>query len=292
MKILVLGISGMLGHKIFLELQKNTNLKIFGMLRNAVSYKKVFTKNFEHIIDGMNVENIQDIDEHIKLIQPDFIINCIGVIKQSNLMNEHSKIIQINSLFPHQLAKISTKHNSKLIHFSTDCVFSGNKGMYKESDLEDAKDMYGRSKLIGEIDYDNHLTLRTSMIGHELRTRSSLLEWFLDQKGSISGFSKAIFSGLPTVTIASVLEKIITNHKNLKGIYHLSADPINKYDLLHLVKRIYSLDIKIKIDQIFLINRSLNSSKFYKDTKIVIPAWEDLIKQMHKDYMSSTIYDN
>lgn len=291
MKILVVGISGMLGHKIFLELQKNRNLKVFGMLRNIHNYKKAFAENTDGLIDGIHVENIENIDKHIGLIKPNYIINCIGVIKQNNAINKHLEVIKINSSFPHQLAALCTKHNSKLIHFSTDCVFSGNTGMYRESDMEDARDLYGRSKLIGEIDYDSHLTLRTSMIGHELKTKSSLLEWFLDQKGSINGFSKAIFSGLPTITIARVLEKIITNHSNLEGVYHLAADPINKYDLLHLVKKIYSFDIQIKMEKNFLINRSLNSSRFFEDTKIVIPAWENLIKEMHQDYMSTTIYE-
>ena len=291
MKIIVIGISGMLGHKIFLELRKNSNLEVYGILRNLGDVENLAIENNNNIIDGFSIKNIIELDKHLEIIQPDFIINCTGIIKQSNTINKYSETIRVNSLFPHQLSALSLKYNSKLIHFSTDCVFSGMTGKYKESDHEDATDLYGRSKLIGEVAYDNHLTFRTSMIGHELKNKSSLLEWFLKQEEIVNGFSRALFSGLPTICIAKIVEKIITDHSTLNGLYHLSAKPINKYELLKLIKKFYSLKIEIKKDSDFVIDRSLDSGKFFKDTGIQIQEWQDLIQQMHQDFTSTNIYE-
>lgn len=291
MKVLVIGVSGMLGHKIFIDLKRNKSLQVFGLCRNLEAIGNFSKDDLNDVQDDFSVDKIDDLDKYIDSLRPKFIINCVGVIKQSKSINKHSETIKINSLFPHELARIASKYNSKLIHFSTDCVFSGKKGMYEETDLEDAIDLYGRSKLLGEVNYDEHLTLRTSMIGHELNNKSSLLEWFLKQKGrSVDGFSKATFSGLPTISISRIINQIIENHEDLQGLYHLSAEPINKFTLLNLIQKIYSLDIKVNRETEFFIDRSLNPSKFYNDTGILVPSWDELILAMYEDYNRENIY--
>jgi dTDP-4-dehydrorhamnose reductase len=166
---------------------------------------------------------------------------------------------------------------------STDCVYPGDQGMYVESDPSDAKDLYGRSKFLGEVDYPNALTLRTSIIGHELDGCRSLVGWFLSQSGIITGYTKAIFSGLPTVEIARIIRDFILPNPSLRGLYHVSADPINKYDLLCLVAKTYGKDIDIRMDDKFVIDRSLDSSRFRKATGYLPKPWTELVASM-KDF--------
>jgi dTDP-4-dehydrorhamnose reductase len=192
--------------------------------------------------------------------------------------------IEINSLLPHKLADACTDVGARLIHFSTDCVFSGSRGAYSETDTPDATDLYGRSKLLGEVDYGPHLTLRTSIIGHELDKAVSLVDWFLHNEGPISGYVNAVFSGMPTVYIAEFLRAHVFCGE-LRGLYHLSVEPINKYKLLCLIKDQYGLSTEISPYEDFRIDRSLNSEKLRSATGFVSPAWEDLITKMREEYL-------
>ena len=171
---------------------------------------------------------------------------------------------------------------ARLIHMSTDCVFSGSVGMYTESTFPDANDLYGRSKYLGEVDYLNAITLRTSIIGHELSGSKSLVCWFLSQMGSVKGFKKAIFSGLPTIEIAKVIRENVLPNTSLRGTYHLSVDPINKYDLLKLIARQYEKEIDIIPDESYVIDRSLNSERFRLATGFKPKPWPQLIKEMYE----------
>jgi dTDP-4-dehydrorhamnose reductase len=193
----------------------------------------------------------------------------------------------LNSALPHRLLDLSNQFNSRLIHISTDCVFSGRRGNYQESDIPDADDVYGRSKILGEVFDSNSITLRTSIIGHELLTNYSLLNWFLAQNDSCEGYRNAIFSGLPTVIFSEIIRDLVIPNAQLTGLFHVSASPINKFDLLTLIAKIYRKKILIKPNDEIKIDRSLNSKKFKDATGFNPPPWENLINYMHKIYQKS-----
>jgi len=214
-------------------------------------------------------------------IRPDVIVNCIGLTKHKAGAEDPLSAIPINTLLPHRLAKICSSLGSRLVHISTDCVFSGEKGSYTESDFSDARDVYGKSKALGEINSPNAITLRTSIIGHELNSAYGLLEWFLSQDVKCRGFRCAIFSGLPTIVLAKIIRDVVIPAKKLSGIYHVAASPINKYDLLKLIASEYGKAISISPDDTFVVDRSLSAAKFNADTGYLAPEWPELIRLMH-----------
>jgi len=279
-KILILGSTGLLGSTLLKYFSKKNNFECYGAIRKKLDTIKL--KNIKNVkLYKINYKKKRDIIKVFNQIKPDLIINCIGIIKQLTKKNKTSEIIRVNSFLPHYLAEIVTLQKKiRLIHFSTDCVFSGIKGNYKETDLPDASDIYGRSKLLGELSCSNTLTLRTSIIGHELQTKDSLLNWFLNQKKSVKGYKNAIFSGLTTLEIAKVLDKFIIPNKNLEGLYHLSGKTISKYDLLNLIKKVYKRNIKIYINRNVKINRSLNSNSLQQITGYKPNNWNKIIKEM------------
>lgn len=290
--ILILGVTGMLGHTLFKEMGKVENFKVYGTVRSKSGIDKFFSKNeLEMIIDCVDGNNHNTILKAILSSKPTYIINCIGIIKQLDISNDYLTSITINSLLPHKLALFAGIANAKFIHISTDCVFDGYKGNYTESDNSNAKDLYGKSKFLGEVvDDKNTITIRTSIIGHELKTSFSLIDWFLSQKDEVKGFSKAIYSGFPTIEIANIITNYIIPNKNLHGLYQVSSEPIDKYTLLKLVKNAYSKDIKINKDTEFTTDKSLNSSKFRKETGYTPPSWEKLVEIMHKQYTNYAFY--
>jgi dTDP-4-dehydrorhamnose reductase len=278
-KILILGSTGLLGSTLLKYFSKKNNFKCYGTIRKkSDTYKLRNIKNIK--LYKINFTRKNQIIKFLNQIRPDLIINCIGIVKQLTQKNYLSEIIRVNSFLPHQLAELTNLKKTRIIHFSTDCVFLGTKGNYKETDLPDAKDIYGRSKLLGELTYPNTLTLRTSIIGHELQTKHSLLNWFLNQKKLIRGYKNAIFSGLTTLEIAKILDKFIISNKNLVGLYHLSGKKISKYDLLNLIKKVYKINIKININKKIKINRSLNSNLLQKITGYKPGSWNKIIKEM------------
>jgi dTDP-4-dehydrorhamnose reductase len=274
MKILILGGTGMLGHRLWIELSRNH--EVIAAIRGGSPFTK---------LKSISVPDVQDCAALEKLIQdflPDVVINCIGLIKQAGEYENTILNIELNALLPNRLAKICKNHGSRLILFSTDCVFSGKKGLYKEIDFADADDVYGRTKKLGEIDdMENVLTLRTSIIGRELRGKASLVEWFLAQENKqVKGFTKAIFSGFPTKTIAKILEEKILTNFSLRGVYHLSAEPISKYDLISLIKEELNLNVEIIPESDFVIDRSLDSTRFRETTQFTPQGWKELIKDV------------
>lgn len=284
-KILVLGASGMLGHVLFTELQKKHN--VFGTVRSIDNLP--FDDN-RGLIGSVNIEDLSSLEHIIKKINPDIVINCIGVIKQ--LQESKNKIIsiEINSLFPHKLSEICKLHKSRVIHFSTDCVFSGKTGNYNENDLADARDTYGLTKYMGEVDYPHTLTLRTSIIGHELNSSVSLLDWFLSQKEACSGYSRAIFSGFPTITVARFLNDFVFPNDELSGVYNFSSEPISKLDLLVKIKKQYGKNIQINPSDQLEIDRSLDSSKLKEKTGFKNQNWDQMIADMYEHFKASSIY--
>lgn len=280
MRILILGITGMLGHRLFLELSKTH--EVYGTSRADKELK--FVKDKSKVFTDIDALNFSNIDNLISELKPEVVINCIGIIKQAETAKNKTLNIQINSLLPHQLLESVKKIDSKLIHFSTDCIFNGTGGNYSDEHPSNAEDLYGRSKYLGEVeDRHNALTLRTSIIGREIFPAGSLIDWFLSQNDSVNGFKNAIFSGFPTKTIAKILnDKILPNEK-LCGVFNLAAKPINKHDLLVLTKNLYSKDIQIKENTEFKIDRSLNGDKLNKLIGYQAPEWEELIKDLRCD---------
>ncbi len=276
MKVLVLGSNGLIGSSVFSVLSDSSSLDVYGTVRSVVNSNPHNQKIFSDIDVSLNYRLI----DVLKLVNPDVIINCIGATKHKEDGNNPISSIKLNALFPHQLAEISREFNIRLIHISTDCVFSGAKGLYVETDLSDANDFYGRSKALGEVLYGNTLTIRASTIGHELSTNYGLLNWFLLQNKKCKGFKNAIFSGLPTVVLAQVILEYILDNKNLKGLYHIAGEPINKYDLLKLIADVYHKEIVIEMDESFVIDRSLDSRKFNEATGFKAPSWLELIQTM------------
>ena len=281
MKILILGVSGMLGNTVFRYFSADARLDIYGSVRSSNALKHFSDDSVAKIKVGVDVEN-QDLLMKLFLdIKPDVVINCVGLIKQLSDSNSPLAALSINSMLPHRLALLCDLVNSRLIHISTDCVFSGLKGAYLESDLSDATDLYGRSKLLGEVYYPNSITLRTSIIGHELRTHNALIDWFLNQEERVGGFVKAIYSGLPTVELARVIKDFVIPNHSIYGLFHVAASPISKYDLLNLVSSVYGKSIEIYKDDSVVIDRSLNSNKFNTLTGYSAPSWPELINLMH-----------
>lgn len=286
-RVLVLGSSGMLGSTIYRTLSSDPGLTVFGTVRDKRASQHLMLKFSNSLIPNIDVHGEQGILDAFAHAKPDVVVNCVGIIKQLPTASDHLASLAINSSLPHRLARYCSVAGSRLVHFSTDCVFSGKKGQYVEGDSPDAYDLYGRTKLLGEVEYPNSITLRTSIIGHELLTAKSLIDWFLSQTGIIKGYRQAIFSGLPTIEVARVVRDLIIPNAGLTGLYHLSASPINKYELLKLVSEVYSKEIEIVPDDELIIDRSLNSDRFRAATGFKPKSWRELIKAMHDDYQST-----
>ena len=280
--ILVLGASGMLGNAILRFFSNTKGYKVKGVVRSKSSIDLFPERIRQLVLSGLNIENEKNLVKIIKDTESGTVINCIGLVKQLSDCNDPSITLPINSIFPHKLAKICSTCDSRLIHISTDCVFSGAKGFYNEDDIPDSQDLYGISKRLGETDYPHAITIRTSIIGHELNSSRGLIEWFLSQNGSVEGYTKAIFSGLPTNEIAKIIRDYVIPNNNLNGVYNVSSDPISKYELLCLVAKTYKKSIKITKNKDFKINRSLDSSRFREITGFIPLTWQELVKSMYE----------
>jgi dTDP-4-dehydrorhamnose reductase len=278
-KILIFGVNGMLGNAIFKYFSTKNKYDVIGISRKTITEFNFLSDKIKVHADVTDYENLIQIFMENK---PDIVINCIGIIKQSEISKNVLDTIPINSLFPHKLGFLCKLSNSRLIHFSTDCVFSGIKGNYNEFDNPDPIDLYGRSKLIGEVNEENTITLRTSIIGHELNTNKSLLNWFLSSKNEIKGYKNAFFSGLTTLEVAKTLEKYIFPNPKLSGLYHLASDRISKYELLKIISQEYKHEINIIPDHNYFIDRSLNCDKLKIETGYEITSWTKQIKEMSK----------
>jgi len=281
MKLLVLGAGGMLGNAVMKYFSNLDEYTVLGTVRNTNSTLLFPLDIQKNILSGIDVENFDALVKVLTEIRPNIVINCIGLVKQLLDVNDFLTAIPINSILPHRLALLTSCINARLVHISTDCVFSGSKGAYTESDFPDAYDLYGRSKFLGEVDYPNAITLRTSIIGRELSGSRSLVDWFLSQSGSVKGYGKAIFSGLPTVEIAKIIRDFIIPNPAMHGVYHVSANPISKYELLRLVAMRYEKSLEIVLDNSIVIDRSLNSDKFRAKTGFKPARWDELIDAMH-----------
>lgn len=281
MRILVLGASGMLGNAMLRVMSERDGWAVYGTLRSPNAALQAMAPRAQ-LLHGIYADQPDSLMAAFTQSRPQIVINCVGLVKQLASAEAPLEAIPINGLLPHRLAKLCELVKARLVHISTDCVFSGSKGNYREADLPDAEDLYGRSKLIGEVNYPHAITLRTSIIGHELGRDHSLIGWFLSQQGRVKGYTEAIFSGLPTCALARVVRDFVIPNTSLHGLYHVAAQPISKYDLLQIVNREYGKALQIDTDDKVKINRSLDAFRFKEATGYVAPAWPDLVAQMRE----------
>lgn len=283
MRILILGATGMLGSAMFRYFKQRNTYETWGAIRNPEMRQYLPPETHETICSGVDVLDQDALINVIQKVRPDVVINCVGLIKQLKNADDPLSVLPINSILPHRLEKLCALAGARLVHVSTDCVFSGKKGHYKESDLSDAEDLYGKSKFIGELHDKKHaITLRTSIIGHELNSKYALVDWFLSQNHAVKGYTKAIFSGLPTVELSRVIHDYVLPNPELSGLYQVSAQPIVKFDLLKLIAAQYQKEIQIDPDDQVVIDRSLDSSTFSQATAYVAPDWPSLIATMYQ----------
>ena len=281
MRILIAGGSGMLGHQLFSDLKLRHDVKVT-LRRDLSAYQSYGGFTASNAYEGVEVHATDRLLDVVADFRPDVIINAIGIVKQLSVAKESIPSLEVNALLPHRLALIARTVGARFLHFSTDCVFSGRKGNYSEADTPDPEDLYGRSKLLGEVGDAHCLTLRISLIGHELDRKTSLVEWFLSQKGQVQGFRKAIFSGFTTIEMARIVEMLIVKHPEAHGIWHVSSEPIDKCSLLTLVKKHYGVGTEIIPNDDFRCDRSLNSARFRERFDYRPPTWASMIEEMSK----------
>lgn len=292
-RILILGVTGMLGHTLFKEMNKNASFEVFGTTRRKSGLENYFLESeFDRIRDNVDADNFETVIRAIAAVQPSIIINCIGIIKQLPISEDPLTAITVNAQLPHRISLVARSANARLIHISTDCVFNGKKGSYTEKDPSNAEDLYGRTKFLGEVAYPHCITLRTSIIGHELKTNFSLIDWFMSQANEIKGFTKAIYTGFSTLEMVNIISNYVIPDKTLNGLYQVSSDPISKYDLLNIIKDVYKKDIQINKYDDFVLDRSLDSTKFKNITGYKSPDWRPMLIDMYKHVMSEDCYKN
>jgi len=279
MRILILGGDGMLGHQVFKSLSSRHDVRV--TLRQSLSaYKDFNLFNAENAYEGIEVGSMDRLIDVLGEFQPEAVVNAVGIVKQRSTAKESIPSLEINSLFPHRLSGLCRALSIRMVHMSTDCVFSGSRGNYQETDGSDAEDLYGRTKYLGEV-YDSHcVTLRTSVIGRELSRSQGLLEWFLSQRGSVQGFKNALFNGFTTLELSRIIEKILMEYPEKGGLYHVSSDPISKFDLLTLIKRKMGLRIEITPTEEPRLDRSLDSTRFRTEFNYTPPTWEEMIGEL------------
>lgn len=282
--IMILGATGMLGHTLARVLAGATTPFDLVLVSRSFDPRPLFPELAEAIsVTSIDVENTDALIGLFAKHRPDVVINCVGLVKQRADAEDPLAALPINAMLPHRLARLCEAASARLIHISTDCVFRGTQGMYHEADVCDAVDVYGQSKHMGEVAGTNAVTLRTSIIGHELQDRAQgLIGWFLGQSGSVRGFTRAMFSGLPTVELATIIRDQVLPRPDFSGLYHVASDPISKYDLLQLVAHEYRHKIEIEPDDKLVIDRSLDATRFNTETGYRTPDWPELVSRMHQ----------
>jgi dTDP-4-dehydrorhamnose reductase len=279
MRILVLGGDGMLGHRLYCDLGKRHEVRVT-LRQSLAQYAVLELFRPAGAYDEVDVRNIERVRTVIGDFRPDAVINATGIVKQRGAASESILSIEINALFPHQLCEICRRAGARLLHMSTDCVFSGRRGNYSENDVPDATDLYGLSKRLGEVTEAPGITLRTSIIGRELSRKTGLLEWFLAQASPIKGFRNAIFSGFTTIEMSRIVERVLQDPVMLYGVYHVSSAAINKHDLLCLIRDKLRLSVDIVADDEFKCDRSLDSTRFRQIYGYTPPSWDGMIAEL------------
>lgn len=286
MRILILGGNGMLGHQLFEDFDERHDVRV--TLRQPLeAYKDVDLFTAENAYPGVDAGTGDQLREVIRDFRPEAVINCVGIVKQRKEAKEYIPSLEINALLPHRLAILVKDIGARLVHISTDCVFSGRKGNYAEDDASDAEDLYGRSKFLGEVHERHAITLRTSIIGLESDHKRSLIEWFLAQRGKIKGYRRAVYSGLTTEEMARVVERVLVDHPELYGLWHVASAPIRKYELLRtLADKLGRTDLEIEPDDSVVCDRSLNATRFSETTEYTAPSWDAMLNELTQQIRS------
>lgn len=288
--VLILGTNGMLGSMLTMRLGQDSNFSLFGASRSEVA--SAIRSNLAAVLTGLDAMRFDAAAERLltqfmQQHQIKVVVNCMGVIKQQQGGQDPVTTVAVNSLFPHQIARVCERVGARMVHISTDCVFSGKIGGYTEDQLPDATDFYGRSKALGEMTRP-HLTLRTSIIGPELPDSAGLglLSWFWRQgQPTVKGFTKAVFSGVTTLTLSDLIAHIVQKEPDLGGLYHVASAPINKHALLSKVNEVFGMGIDIVKDESLVIDRSLNAARLKNVIGYSASTWDVQIKEMF-DFMS------
>lgn len=282
MRILVLGANGMLGHQVARRLAQDA--EVWATVRNAPSATLTELVQGATLLGGISAEVPESVVAALRSARPETVINCIGIVKQHAAAREAIPSIRVNALFPHQLAGLCRLGGTRLLHLSTDCVFSGRRGAYREDDEPDPEDLYGRTKLLGEVTDEGALTMRTSMIGWQFSGSTGLLEWLADHRdGRVDGYRNAVFSGLTTATLSDVIAEVVHRQSALEGLYHVSAAPISKHNLLEGVVRGLGWSATVVPKDEPVIDRSLDSEVFQKETGWTPPEWDDMIARLAEE---------
>lgn len=285
-KLLILGATGMLGHCLFRHYVDDDRFDVYGTIRKSRGGKEwVGPTHKKRLQAGVDVGHWETVVRVVETVKPDIVINAIAMIDQSKISADPLSAIAINAQLPHQLAVLCHEAGARLVHISTDGVFDGKKGMYTEEDKINIADAYGMTKFLGEVSDKHCVTLRTSIIGHTLVGKIGLVEWLLAQNTRVRGYSKVIYSGFPTVELARIISDYVISNDGLSGVYHVSSEPISKYELLKMIASRYGKQIEIDPDNALVLNRSLDSSRFRSTTGYHPPSWEKMIEQMYQDYM-------
>ncbi|MDQ2697034.1 MAG: SDR family oxidoreductase [Pseudomonadota bacterium] len=280
MRILILGGDGMLGHQLLRQFHRNHEVRVT-LRQDAWTYADYGLFHPDNACFGVDVRSTERLAEVFAEFRPEAVINAVGIIKQRSIAKESIPSLEINALLPHRLAVLCRMGAARLIHLSTDCVFSGSKGGYTVEDIADAIDLYGRTKFLGEVHDDHCVTLRTSIIGLELARKKSLIEWYLAQQGTIKGFVRAIYTGLTTMEMARIIENVLTRHTDLSGVWQVASQPISKYDLLcRLTGKLQRNDIRIIPDEQFVCDRSLDGTRFAQRTGYIAPDWDAMLDEL------------
>lgn len=283
-RILILGGAGTLGHKLWQVLPSKFPDTFVSIRKNREFYAKTGLFAGPKVVDGLDLRDFNRLGSLLEELKPSVIVNCAGVTLRSKEALDKNSAISVNALLPHRLADWCSRSGSRLIHFSTVCVFDGKAGGYTEDSRPDARDLYGMTKILGDVNASFALTLRSSFIGREIFGGTELLEWFLAQKGKkIKGFTKAMFTGLTTNKLAELVADLIENHPGLNGLYHVSSETVSKYDLLRLMKEAYGLEVQIEPDDSFECRRDLDGERFAKAVGFACPPWRRLMAEMVAD---------
>lgn len=283
----MLGASGMIGSTMFRVLNARDGWEVWGSMRSESAKQHFSSLDAQRLITGIDLAASEGLIKILLKANFDVVVNCAGLTKHLPEGNDAYTATAMNALFPHQLARLCQLAGARLIHIGTDCVFAGTKGGYTEESVTDAVDVYGKTKSLGEVNCQGAVTLRISTIGHELSSQYGLLEWFLAQTSSCKGYTQAMFSGLPSVVFAQIVRDVVIPDPRLSGLYNVGAASISKNDLLGLIARAYSKNIKIIPDESVRIDRSLSSSKFQAATGYIAPAWPELVEMMHASYVKN-----
>lgn len=277
----------MFGHQFFKYARDRHDVRVT-LRQDLPAYQEYSLFDASNAYTGIDVRSLGRLVEVLADFRPEAIVNGVGIVKQRRTASDSIPSLEINSLLPHRLAELARATGARLVHLSTDCVFSGSRGMYREEELPDAYDLYGKSKYLGEVAGPGALTLRTSIIGPELSRKKSLLEWFLAQRGPVQGFRRAVFSGFTTLELSKITENLLVNHPQAQGLYQVSSEPIDKYTLLQLIAAHYRLDTVITEDQAVQIDRSLDSTRFRQEFGYTPPSWDEMVAEMAAEHLYRT----